>query len=64
MKLAVVSSAQGDGELVAHLAAEGPILGKSEMVGVGGLATANQARLLRDGFDVVPITNPSQLRQG
>jgi hypothetical protein len=35
-----------------RFAAQGPALGKSEMVGVRGASTANQARLPRDEFNM------------
>jgi hypothetical protein len=60
--LAMMSAAQRDGELVAHLAAERAGLGKSQMVGVRGLSAANQARVRGDRSDVVPVADPTRLR--
>jgi hypothetical protein len=47
--------AQWDRELIADLAAERTRLGKSEVVGVRGLAAANDARLLGDIAKVLPV---------
>ena len=44
----VMPATEWDSELVADLAAERAGLGKSEMVGIGGLAAADEARLLHD----------------
>ena len=63
MHLAMVSTTQWDGELIADLAAKGPALGKSEVVGIRGSATANQTRVLGDSFDVVSVTNPTWFRK-
>ena len=59
--LAVVAATQGNCELVADLAAKCPTLAKAKMIGIAGLATANQAGMLGDVLDVVP--NPARLRQ-
>ena len=48
MNLAMMASAQRDGELVADLAAKGAGLRKAEVVRVRRLAAADQARLLGD----------------
>jgi hypothetical protein len=48
MDFTVVASAKRDGELVADFAAECAALCEAEMVGIAGLAAADQARLLRD----------------
>ena len=60
----MVSSTQGNGELIADFTAEGPILGKSEVVGIRGSATANQTTVLGDSFDVNAVTDPTRFRQG
>ena len=39
-------------------------MGKSQMVGVRGLSTADQARTLSDRFDMFSVTDPAWLRQG
>jgi len=59
----MVSPAQWDRELIAHLAAECTALRNSEVVGVRGSATANQTRMLGDSLDVIPVTNPAWLRK-
>ncbi len=64
MDLAMVSAAQWNGVLIADLSAECPALGKSEVVGIRGSATANQTRVLGDSFDVIAVTNPARLWQG
>ena len=63
MDLAVVSTAQRHGELVAHFAAKCPALCKAQMMGIRGLATANQTRLLGHMSDMVAVANPARLRQ-
>ena len=60
----MVSSAQGNGELIADFTAEGPILGKSEVVGIRGSATANQTTVLGDSFDVNAVTDPTRFPAG
>ena len=64
--LAMVSSTQGDGELIAHLAAECTDLRNSEVVSIRWLSPANrrQARVVGDSLDVIPVTNPPLLGQG
>ena len=62
--LAMMPAAQRDGELIADLAAERPALGKSQVMGVRGLSAANQARVLGDRPDVIPVADPARLRQG
>ncbi len=64
MDLAMVSSTQGDGELIAHLAAVCTDLRNSEVVGIRWLSPANQARVVGDSLDVIPVANPPQLGQG
>jgi hypothetical protein len=60
----MVSPAQWDRELIAYLAAECTALRNSEVVGVRWLSPANQARVLGDSLDVIPVANPPRLRQG
>ena len=59
----MVPSTQGDGELIADLAAERPALREAQMVGIRRSATANQARLLGHISDVIAVANPARLRQ-
>jgi hypothetical protein len=58
-------AAKWDRELIANLAAERPGLGKSEVVGVRGLAAAHEARLLGDIAKVlsVPVAPGSRNRE-
>ena len=62
MHLAVMPPAQRNRELVADLAAQRRCLGKAQMMGIGGAAAADQARLLGNRFDVVTVTNPPGCR--
>jgi len=62
MHLAVMAPAQRNRELVADLAAQRRCLGKAQMMGIGGAAAADQARLLGYRFDVVMVTNPPGCR--
>ena len=63
MGLAMVTSTQWHGELVADLAPECPALREAKMVSIGRLPPANQTRMLGDKLDVIPVTNPPRLRQ-
>src|SRR6516162_5154500 len=56
MRRTMMPAAEGDRELIADLAAERTGLGKSEVVGVRGLAAAHEARLLGDIAKVFPVT--------
>ena len=57
MNLAMVSTTERDRELIADLAAERRYLGKAQMMGIGGAAAADQARLLGYRFDVITVTD-------
>jgi hypothetical protein len=63
MDLTVVTSTQRNSELIAHLAPKGAVLRESQVMCVGGLPAANQASLLGNRSDVVPITNSPLLRE-
>ena len=63
VNLAMVSSTQRDSELVADLSAECPALRKAQVVGIAGLAAANQTRLLGHMSDVIAVPNPARLWQ-
>src|SRR6516162_3484296 len=63
MNLTMVSATERDRELVADFAAERRCLGKAQMMGIGGTAAADQARLLGNRFDVIAIANAPQRRQ-
>jgi hypothetical protein len=56
MHRTMMPPAQWDRELIADLAAERTWLGKSEVVGVRGLATTDEAGLLGDEPKVPPVT--------
>src|SRR5215813_6948080 len=55
MHRAMMPAAERDRELIADLAAERAGLGKSEVVGVRGLAAAQQTGLLGDVAQVLPV---------
>src|SRR5437016_3373223 len=55
MHRTMMPSTEGDRELIADLAAERARLGKSEVVGIGWLAAADEARLLGDVTQVFPV---------
>src|SRR6516162_6232329 len=63
MNFAVMSSAKGNRELIADLAAKGRRLCKTEMMRISGTPAANQTWLLGDRFHMLPVTNPAQHRQ-
>ena len=52
----VMRAAERDGEFIARFAAQGARLCKPEMMRVGGLAAANQARLPGDGAQVLTVS--------
>src|SRR5262245_24416609 len=56
MRRTMMPAAEGDRELIADLAAERTGLRKSEVVGVRGLAAAEETRLLGDIAKVLPVT--------
>ena len=60
--LAMVSSAQRNGELIADLAPEGSALGKTKVVSIHGSSAADQAGVPDDRLNVLPITNPARFR--
>ena len=51
----MMPAAEWDYEFIADLAAERTRLGKSEVVGVRGLAAADEARLLGDVAQMLPV---------
>ena len=61
MNFAMMPPTQGNRELIAGLAPERPGLRKSQVVGVRRLPAANQARLLGNRFDVIPVPNSARL---
>jgi hypothetical protein len=62
MNFPMVPPAYRHGELIAYLAGHRTALGKAQMVGVRGSATANKTSLLGNEFDVLAITNAPRLR--
>ena len=63
MHLAMMTTAERDRELVTNFSAQSRGLCKTEMMRVGGTATANQARLLGDRFHMLPVANSTGHRQ-
>ena len=61
MHLAMVPATQRDSELIADLASQRPALREAQVVGIRGLATANQTRLLGHMSDVLAVPNPARL---
>src|SRR6266568_2724736 len=57
----MVQPAERDGELVAHLAAERPLLGEAQMVRIAGPPPTNQAGLRGDELQVRPVPIPARL---
>ena len=55
MHRTMMPATEGDRELIADLAAERTGLGKSEMVGIRGLAAADETRLLGDIAQMLPV---------
>jgi len=55
-----MASAQWDDEFVANLAAECPVLGKSEVMSIRRSATANETRVLGNSPAVIPVTDPAR----
>ena len=64
MKLAVMTTTERHGELVADLAAERPALGKAQVMGVGGFTAADQTSLLRHKAHMVAIADAPRLGMG
>ena len=56
----MMPSAERDRELIADLAAERARLGKSEVVGVRGLAAADDACLLSDVAQMLAVAIPTR----
>ena len=60
VNLAVMSTAERDGEFVADFAPERAKLGKANVVGICGLPSADQAALRRDEFQVVLVAKAAR----
>ena len=63
MNFAVVAATERDGEFIADLAAKRATLRRSQMMGIGGTAAADKARLLGNRFNMLPVANPARRRQ-
>jgi hypothetical protein len=61
MRLAMMASAQGHGELIADLSAERAMLREAQMVCICGPARANQTRLFGNKFDVLLVSESARL---
>ena len=61
MVVAVMGSAQGHRELVAHLASHCVELSEPQVVGVGGASPTDQARLRCHEFEVSFVAMPARL---
>ena len=64
VNLAMMSSTQRHGELIAHLAAECAVLGEAQMMRIRWSSAANETRLLGDKLDVVLVTKAARFRVG
>ena len=62
MHLTVMSPAQRNRKLVADLPAKRRRLHKAQMMSISGPTSADQTRLLGDGFNVLPIANTTRCR--
>jgi hypothetical protein len=62
MHLAVMSAAQRHRKFIADLAPKRRCLRKAQVMGIGGTPTADEARMLNNRFDVLPVTNAARLR--
>src|ERR1700730_10742445 len=60
----MMPTTEWDRELIADLAAKRTWLGKTEVVGVRGLAGADEARLLGDIAQVLPVAVPPRRSDG
>jgi hypothetical protein len=63
VQLSVVRAAERDGELVAYLATEGPMLSKTEVMSVRRLSTADKAGLLGDKIAMGFIAHAARFRK-
>src|SRR6516165_9645061 len=64
MNRAVMRAAEGHGEFVARFAAERPRLQVAKMMRIGLFAAADQARLLGDKTQVLPVTIAPRCHKG
>ena len=61
MDLAMMAAAERHCEFVAHLSAKRAVLGKAQMMGIGGRTAANQTWLFGNEPHVLAIANPTRL---
>ena len=62
MNFAMMSPAERDRELVADSSAEGSVLRKAQMMGVGGFTSADQTALLGNKTHMIAIANAPRRR--
>ena len=62
MDFAMMTAAERNGEFIADLAAECLALHKSGVMGICRPSAANQAGMLGDKSDMIPITDPTGFR--
>ena len=63
MDFAVVSATERDREFIADPSAKRPRLRKAQVMGIGGNPPADQAWLLGNRFDMLPVPNAPRRRQ-
>lgn len=63
MDFAMMPSTQGHSKFITDLAAECPALGELQVMGIAGLATADQTRLSGHTSDVITVAHPARLWQ-
>ena len=61
MDFAMMAAAERHGELIAGLSTERLLLGKAQMMRIGGRTAANQTRLLGHEPHVLTIAKPTRL---
>jgi hypothetical protein len=61
MRFAMMAAAERHGKFVAHLPAKRSVLGRAQMMRVGGCAAAYQAGLLDDESNVLTVAYPAWL---
>jgi hypothetical protein len=56
MDFAMMTAAERNGELIADLAAECPVLGEAEMMRIRRPSATDQTRMLGDRSNMIPVT--------
>ena len=64
MGLAMVTATQRNCEFIADLAAKCSALGEAKMMGVCRPSAADQARMLGDRSDMIPVAHPTRFGHG